>query len=519
MPYTGKPSGACQICKQRHVKCDETRPACLKCIKAKRICPGYIEGLDLVLRDQNQVAKAGAERRQKARAQKIYLNASSSASLSASSSRSESSTSSSSSASSPFTDDGLIVYSSLAESRDSYAHTFFVSAYVLGPRDIRTDHGFLELLPYLFDKLPSDPVLSSSLAVLCHCYFGAWNPSIRNAENFEVQQSYSKALSALRYALKNPRHCVTDELLMAVCILNFFEYTTSALTSRPREDHHVDGATALVKQRGSKKMKSDLSKRLLIAVRHDIVNKALSRSKPVDDAPEIWDDPSEDMPYNPATSLDFIGRDTANLIAKAAEHGLPPNSYPLDNQIHTNILLEAEALDARYAQWAEEVPTEWLPFSVPRDSIPQEVLDAGVNNHYCHIYSHTSVCSTWNAWRVQRMRILGLLADYQEIESKADAILHIQRLADDIHASIPYMLGNKVKPGGMHDMDYVYPSIPGHSVPASHYPTAAAYGGLNLWVPMRAILDYRRYMRGDQILFTVQQFHRIMKLYDVRNSQ
>ncbi|KAL8888284.1 MAG: hypothetical protein Q9205_002351 [Flavoplaca limonia] len=472
MPHTGKPSGGCQICKQRHVKCDETRPACLKCIKAKRICPGYIEGLDLVLRDQNQAAKAGAERRHKARAQKTYLNASSSASSSAYPSRSKSSTSLSSPTASPFSDDGLIVYSSLVESRDSYAHAFFVSAYVLGPRDIRTDHGFLELLPYLFDKLPSNPVLSSSLAVLCHCYFGAWNPSIRNAENFQVQQSYSKALSALRYALKNPRHCVTDELLMAVCLLNFFE-----------------------------------------------VNKALSRSKPVDNAPEIWDDPSEDMPYNPATSLDFIGRDTANLLARAAEHGLPPNPYPSDNQIHTNILLEAEALDARYAQWAEEVPTEWLPFSVPRDSIPQEVLDAGVNNHYCHIYSHTSVCSTWNAWRVQRMRILGLLADYQEIELKDDAILHIQRLADDIHASIPYMLGNKVKPGEMHGMDYVYPSIPGHSVPASHYLTAAAYGGLNLWVPMRAILDYRRYMRGDQILFTVEQFHRIMKLYDVRMPQ
>ncbi len=119
------------------------------------------------------------------------------------------------------------MYSSLAESHDSYAHAFFVSAYVLGPRDIRTDHGFLELLPYLFDKLPSDPVLSSSLAVLCHCYFGAWNPFIRNAENFEVQQSYSKALSGLRYALKNPRHCVTDELLMAVCLLNFFEVSHS----------------------------------------------------------------------------------------------------------------------------------------------------------------------------------------------------------------------------------------------------------------------------------------------------
>lgn len=117
----------------------------------------------------------------------------------------------------------------MAESRDSYAHAFFVSAYVLGPRDTRSDHGFLELLPRLFDRLPYDPVLSPSLAVLAHCYFGAWHPSIRNAENLEVQQTYSKALAGLRHALKDLQSCVTDELLMAVCLLNFFEVRQQAL--------------------------------------------------------------------------------------------------------------------------------------------------------------------------------------------------------------------------------------------------------------------------------------------------
>lgn len=283
-------------------------------------------------------------------------------------------------------------------------------------------------------------------------------------------------------------------------------------------------------------MTSDLSKRLLIAVRHDMVRflsvpsshrvltnsqigKALARSLPIDDAPEIWDDPSEDMPYNPATSLDFIGRDTANLLARAAEHGLPSNADSSDREIHTNIFLEAKALDARYAQWAEQVPTEWLPFSVPRELIPQEIIDAGVNGDYCHIYSHTSVCSTWDTWRVQHIRVLSLIADYEETEAKNDAVLRIQRLADDIHASLPFMLGNKVKASEMHDMDFVYPSILGQSVPASHYQSAAAYGGLTLWVPMRAILDFARYMRGDQILFTIQQFQRIGRLYDVRNTQ
>ncbi|KAL8915886.1 MAG: hypothetical protein Q9172_006588 [Xanthocarpia lactea] len=489
--------------------CDETRPACLKCVNARRICPGYTEGLDLVLRDQNQVAKAGAERRQKVYARKKNQTTWNGISSELSRSRSESPEA--------LENEELRVYTSMAESRGSYAHAFFVSAYVLGPRDTRSDHGFLELLPRLFDRLPYDPVLSRSLAVLAHCYYGAWHPSIRNAENLEVQQTYSKALGGLRHALKDPRSCMTDELLMAICLLNFFEYTTSALTSRPRGDQHVDGATALVKHRRSRTMTSDLSRRLLIAVRHDIVGKALARASPVDDAPEIWDDPAEEMPYNSATSLDFIGRDTANLLAKAANHGLPANADSSDGEIHTDIFSQARALDARYAEWAEQVPIEWLPVSVPRESIPQGIIDAGFNGDHCDIYSHTSVCLTWNSMRVQRIRVLSLIADYQKTGSERDAILLLQRLADDILASLPYMLGDKVKPSDLHDMGFVYPSIPGQSVPASHHQSAAAYGGLTLWDPVRAILEFRQYMRDDHIIFSIQQLQRIGRLYDVRS--
>ncbi|KAL8728235.1 MAG: hypothetical protein Q9166_005538 [cf. Caloplaca sp. 2 TL-2023] len=494
--------------------CDETRPACLKCIKAKRNCPGYTEGLDLVLRDQNQVAKAGAERRQKAHAKKktkcppYDTSSNSSSNLS---SRSDTPTSSSD-------DNELIIYSSLAESRDSYAHAFFVSGYVLGPRDTRTDRGFLELLPLLFDRLPFDSVLSSSLATLSHCYFGAWHRPIRDAENFSVRQSYSKALTGLQRALQDNQYCVSDEILMAVCLLNFFEYTTSALTSRPRGDQHVDGATALVKQRRSITMTRDLSKRLLVAVRHDIVGKALARSMPVDDAPEIWDDP-EDMPYNPATALDLIGKDAADILAVAAEHGSPSNADFSDDAFHADIFLRAKAIDARYAAWLEEIPQEWWPFPVPRELNPQEVIEAGVLGDHCDVYSHVSVCLTWNSWRVSRIRVLALLADYEEAELKLDATLQIQQLVDDILASIPYMLGSKTRPTEMYNMDFVYPSIPGQGVPATHHQSAAAFGGLSLWVPMRAILDFRQYMRGDQLRFTGQQFARIGRLYDVRNPK
>lgn len=155
--------------------------------------------MDLVLRNQNEVAKAGTERRYKGQSRKRTQNPDES------------------------TSNALTVHSSLPENGDFYAHTFFVTAYVTTPRDPRAEHGFLEILPHLFDKLPSNSALSSALAAVAHSYFGAWEPAIRNAEHLTVQKNYTKALGALQVALQDPRECVSDATLMAVCLLAYFE--------------------------------------------------------------------------------------------------------------------------------------------------------------------------------------------------------------------------------------------------------------------------------------------------------
>ncbi|PIG88962.1 hypothetical protein AARAC_008440, partial [Aspergillus arachidicola] len=41
MVYPGHPSRGCYTCRSRKVKCDETKPICLRCTKAKRRCEGY----------------------------------------------------------------------------------------------------------------------------------------------------------------------------------------------------------------------------------------------------------------------------------------------------------------------------------------------------------------------------------------------------------------------------------------------------------------------------------------------
>ena len=118
-------------------QCDEARPACGKCVKPKRVCSGYTDGFDLVSRDQNQTAKSQVERRQKKTREAQVSEAQ------------PRQWSPSSTAISP----------SLAEAEETHALSFFVSTFVLYPRDTSADRGFLELLPLLFDNLKQNSPL------------------------------------------------------------------------------------------------------------------------------------------------------------------------------------------------------------------------------------------------------------------------------------------------------------------------------------------------------------------------
>lgn len=62
MVNTGRPSRACGACRERRVKCDETRPVCRKCIRTGRECPGYMTGFKLRDQTQETILKATMKR-------------------------------------------------------------------------------------------------------------------------------------------------------------------------------------------------------------------------------------------------------------------------------------------------------------------------------------------------------------------------------------------------------------------------------------------------------------------------
>ncbi|KAL9016686.1 MAG: hypothetical protein Q9185_005965 [Variospora sp. 1 TL-2023] len=173
---------------------------------------------------------------------------------------------------------------------------------------------------------------------------------------------------------------------------------------------------------------------------------ALATGMHVQEVSEVWQDP-EQLPSNPATLLDAMSLQAANFLAAAATHA---NSKPSD-KVRSNLLLRARTVASRLEIWPSLVPQEWWPVPFARESIPQEIAEAGLHGDHCDMYHDTSVCDTWLTWRSTCLRVFAFVADYEQGEAKSDAVLHLQQTVDDIFAAVPFMLGSKSMPADMFD--------------------------------------------------------------------
>lgn len=287
---------------------------------------------------------------------------------------------------------------------------------------------------------------------------------------------------------------------------------------------------------------TELSKRLLIAVRSNIVCllhfakapsidrwqvfRAIHFSSPVDTTSGIWEEDLDDMPRNPATLLDLMSVEVADLLADAAH--TPPKVFDLGDEEDessngANVLLErARAIEANLATWPEMLPAHWHPVGVLKNTIPQEVIDAGVYGDGCDIYPDIMICSTWNDWRVARLKVLRLIAKLRADsapdwgENDVETIKKIRQLVDGICASIPFCLGSRTEPVPLYEAEVNYPGLDGRLDSKEHQKTAMAYGGWYLFSPFKETMTIGPYISKKQYGWLRLQLWRLAQMYDVK---
>lgn len=143
-------------------------------------------------------------------------------------------------------------------------------------------------------------------------------------------------------------------------------------------------------------------------------------------------------------------------------------------------------IDRRLVEWSGEVPLSWLPSRVSgNECIPLSITQAGLYQSHYHVYLSVQIANSWNRRHISRIRVQAVTIAQLSLQppslanyiSQAACQNRIQQLIDDICATIPFYLGDRIKPGRIGYKSVQYPHVPGSPVPEAHYQMAPAMGG------------------------------------------
>lgn len=203
-------SGGCHACRRMKVKCDETKPACTRCQRIGRACPGYREDDDL-FRSMNETSE------QRVRTAKARQSPDSESSNTPSSAL-------------PMRSRLPSVPKTMATDLDHQAICHFFTTFTF-PKDSRVGTtGHYEFLPDLCLEHPEATYLSEAIKA---CSLS--NMANRSSLGKLVQRArkyYGSSLLQLNAALADPKLAVSDEVLSTITLLALYEVRFAAPTLR-----------------------------------------------------------------------------------------------------------------------------------------------------------------------------------------------------------------------------------------------------------------------------------------------
>ncbi|KAG7122364.1 Transcriptional regulatory protein moc3 like [Verticillium longisporum] len=283
MVNTGQPSRACKLCRSRRIKCDETKPACLKCAKANRVCPGYRDAFEINLRDETQstIRKAKSAAIRKASKEGLLITADGSGDglingIAANSPNwppigrqqhavERTANSSYEAYRRSHSVEAERLPRGLDTPLDEQATCFFLSNYVLVP-PAGVGHGIFTFLIPLIDspRYKASPMHSAFTAVSMAALAG--RPNSRSL--FSVAHThYSIALEQLTRAMQDQDQAKQDTSLAASILLAFYEGLANDEYEMSTFSKHISGAAAMIKLRGPRLIESPLGVAMFEVVR------------------------------------------------------------------------------------------------------------------------------------------------------------------------------------------------------------------------------------------------------------
>ncbi|MCJ1284119.1 hypothetical protein MMC26_003450 [Xylographa opegraphella] len=412
-----------------------------------------------------------------------------------------------------------MIPSSLNVTAEELAISSWFDSFILLYRDQESRRGYLEYLLPLYTSARYDSPLSMATSALAMIVFSG-PPSHRPMMDMALKV-FGEAMVLTRKALQNPVDSKHDQTLMAVLLLSMAEGLLAMANRTVPSGAHAQGAVALVKHRGRDNFKSDIAQRLFIAVQTQMVGHAIQHGAPVEKLPEQFAEDIKALPSNAATRLTALEVEVADLLA-AARWALDPDQGTAHSQIFGLSAL-ALNLDDKLFHWANNVPQQWNPLPA-EDTSPAALTKFQAFGSRMDIYSEVWVVSIWNSYRILHIAVQEVITCCTALDGMIDQMPgstdysirdHTevgQRLVNDICASIPYCLGNRVKHEADSEIDY--PFAAGSRITNDHRKAAKALGGWYVLGSLNACLGVRG-IAADQLRWIRSQLSRVKGFYNL----
>ncbi|KFG83470.1 putative negative acting factor [Metarhizium anisopliae] len=442
MVYGGKPSRGCQMCRIRRIKCDETKPTCKQCAKARRVCPGY--------RDVNKshpTSEGGSASSQVP----DKPQQSATPSLAPKSGRSDGLSLEGTGTPSPRSSSDKSIQAPPPLAVDELASCHFISNYVLIPKQgLATTRGFLEfVLPLLKTPEPSQHFLYAFKA----CSLASLNNRVGTGNDFDraALGCYTKALACTFTALKDPVLTKRDDTLAAILLLGLFENITAKTLGMLAWSSHIEGAIQLVKSRGQEQLRSKIGLDLFIAVRTQMIIHSLSTGKPPTLDVDWWVTDPGSNEYS--MQLQQLSSRVGELKSEVNALLATVTRSSENMELMKDTIQNCKSLDKEIVTWLRELPEQymwktvaWEPYNPRCDYSKAEVFPGRID-----AYVDLWVVNFWNVMRCMRIVLASLTirctawinfpADYRTTSEYATTVRTCVEAISDIIASVPYQMG------------------------------------------------------------------------------
>ncbi|KAK2764580.1 hypothetical protein FQN54_009275 [Arachnomyces sp. PD_36] len=451
MVYPGRPSRGCGTCRARKIKCDQTKPTCLRCTKANRTCTGY-----RVFKEDEVHAEQSAVCHQRANpstppgtSERVLVKPSTSSPA-------------------PLTVDywtsGLMAeqLSKLASDPSAALGSAnlrrFFSDIILLPQAATINEGCLTCVPSFLPSLqPSSPLVYALSSLILT--FASQNHKSKHVMP-EAIDSYGKALQLTRNVVVNGTGASATEIILTIMILSMCEALGNTYASGSGWKSHIQGVTSFIKAQKTKYFEDETSKKLYCA----LITRSIYTS--FENETDIPFTISELRTlYNVLNQDDLLApnavlqRHTCRLAEihlrlRDLEDGWSSSSMDDSIAIIHRVIEAVNVVEHELSKWPESLPQEW---NYTTRELSLLGMDLCATTAY--IYPSFWVANYWGSYRGLRLfgnslhlRAYHLLArivrENPTVVSLRDpecalATTYVKNrdLVNDICASIPYHLG------------------------------------------------------------------------------